>query len=40
MGCAATGGAFALETAPHRGTRLNASWKQASSADSLASAAA
>jgi len=36
----ATGGAFALETAPHRGTRLNASWKQASSADSLASAAA
>jgi two-component system NarL family sensor kinase len=33
----ATGGVFTLETAPHRGTRLNASWKVSTSADSLAS---
>ncbi len=36
----ATGGEFALETAPHRGTRLNASWKAAASAESLTGAVA
>jgi signal transduction histidine kinase len=36
----ATGGLLTLETAPHRGTRVNASWKLAASADALAGAAA
>jgi two-component system, NarL family, sensor kinase len=36
----ATGGTLSLETAPHRGTRLNASWKLAASAPSLINAAA
>jgi signal transduction histidine kinase len=29
----ATGGVLSLETAPHRGTRLNASWKLTASAE-------
>ncbi len=36
----ATGGALSLETAPHRGTRLNASWKMAVDADPLVRTAA
>jgi len=36
----ATGGALSLETAPHRGTRLTASWKLVGHADALSSAAA
>jgi len=36
----ATGGLLTLETAPHRGTRVNASWKLAASAAALAGAAA
>jgi len=36
----ATGGLLTLETAPHRGTRVNASWKLAASAHALAGAAA
>jgi len=35
----ATGGVLTLETAPHRGTRLNVSWKLAASSEALASAA-
>ncbi|MBV8210762.1 MAG: PAS domain-containing protein [Burkholderiaceae bacterium] len=35
-----TGGVLSLETAPHRGTRVNASWKLASSAELFATAAA
>jgi len=36
----ATGGTLSLETAPHRGTRLNASWKLAANHPSLLNAAA
>jgi len=36
----ATGGTLSLETAPHRGTRLNASWKLAANVPSLLNAAA
>lgn len=36
----ATGGTMTLETAPHRGARLTASWKIADAADSLPPAAA
>jgi two-component system NarL family sensor kinase len=35
----ATGGALTVETAPHRGTRLAASWKLAASAEALTAAA-
>jgi two-component system NarL family sensor kinase len=35
----ATGGLLSMETAPHRGTRLNASWKVAAGADGLPTAA-
>jgi signal transduction histidine kinase len=34
----ATGGVLSLETAPHRGTRLNASWKVGADAPTAAAA--
>jgi signal transduction histidine kinase len=36
----ATGGVLTLETAPHRGTRLNASWKLAASVETPSTVAA
>lgn len=36
----ATGGMLSMETAPHRGTRVNASWKLSAPADALTIAAA